>query len=61
MHDRDYYRALHTSELVLLAREEGINTEMAIAMADKLAGRCGSRVRPGQFHFNYNSIGDQSK
>jgi hypothetical protein len=34
--DRDYYRSLTVDNLLLLAREEGINPEMAIAIAETL-------------------------
>lgn len=37
MQDRDYYRSLTSERLLLLAREEGINPEMAIAIAEALA------------------------
>lgn len=34
--DRDYYRCLSTEALLDMARSEGINTEMAIVMAERL-------------------------
>lgn len=34
--DRDYYRSLTVDNLLLLAREEGINPEMAIVLAEEL-------------------------
>ncbi|MDE2103915.1 MAG: hypothetical protein KGL39_42155 [Patescibacteria group bacterium] len=37
MHDRDYYRSLDAIKLLIMAVENGINSEMAIALADKLA------------------------
>lgn len=54
-HDRDYYRCLHTDDLVDAARREGLNPEMAIAITERLAevlavdGAAGGR---GNFHFN---------
>lgn len=58
-HDRDYYRCLHTDDLVETARREGLNPEMAIAITERLAERLaevstiyvavGGR---GNFHFN---------
>lgn len=54
-HDRDYYRCLLTDDLVDAARREGLNPEMAIAIAERLAkvsaiyGAVGGR---GNFQFN---------
>lgn len=58
-HDRDYYRCLHTDDLVDAARREGLNPEMAIAITERLAevlvevlaadGAAGGR---GNFQFN---------
>lgn len=54
-HDRDYYRCLHTDDLVETARREGLNPEMAIAITERLAevlavdGAAGGR---GNFQFN---------
>ena len=56
-HDRSYYRALGTKALINEAREEGINPEMAIAIAERLArdfDRWTDRWtdQTGKFHFN---------
>lgn len=34
--DRDYYRSLNVDTLLLLAREEGIHPEMAVAITEML-------------------------
>lgn len=55
MHDRDYYRCLHTDDLVETARREGLNPEMAIAITERLAERVavyGAAGGRGNFHFN---------
>lgn len=38
-HDRDYYRSLSDVVLVDAARREGVNPEMAIALAERLADK----------------------
>ncbi|HET8666845.1 MAG TPA: hypothetical protein VFM10_02625 [Terriglobales bacterium] len=38
-HDRDYYRSLRDVVLVDAARREGINPEMAVALAERLADK----------------------
>lgn len=55
MHDRDYYRCLHTDELVETARREGLNPELAIAITERLAEQtsvCGAVGGRGNFYFN---------
>ena len=55
MQDRDYYRALDSHRLLTLAREEGINPEMAIALADRVANLdYGVSHMTGSFHFNHS-------
>jgi len=56
-HDRDYYRSLGTALLLRIAREEGLNQEMAIAIAERLAAEDRAEHTIGQYHFN-NSTGD---
>lgn len=60
-HDRDYYRCLTTAELLALARDEGINPEMAVAMAERLsekgAGYYGATHAKRGFEFNFNHGG----
>ena len=51
MHDRDYYRSLDAAKLLILAVEDGINPEMAIALADKLA-KTYAPILVGGFTFN---------
>lgn len=51
MHDRDYYRSLDAIKLLILAVESGINPEMAIALADKLASTY-APILVGGFTFN---------
>ena len=52
-HDRDYYRALSSFELVDLARDEGINPELAIAAVERLAKAChGYQAAKRGFEFN---------
>jgi hypothetical protein len=36
-HDRTYYSAMSTQGLLLTAREQGINPELAIAITNRLA------------------------
>ena len=36
MRDADRYRSMGTSELLTIAREEGIDPDMAVAMAERL-------------------------
>lgn len=51
-HDRDFYRSLSHRSLLLVAEEEGINPEMAIALAEALAEAYDpARCRRGHFHF----------
>lgn len=53
IHNREYYRALSTEGLVLLAREDGINPEMAVAMAERLAQRTHGHSAKRGFEFNH--------
>lgn len=54
-HSREYYRSLSDERLVTLAREEGINPEMAIAVVERLAVRS-TQVDSSKlgFEFNFN-------
>lgn len=60
--DRDYYRSLDAEILLLLAREEGINPEMAIALAEELQTAYSAGYDPylyegcatGHFTFNHS-------
>lgn len=54
--DRDDYRAMSDTAIIVVAREEGIDPEMAIALAEKLAKRtftCGPGHHYGRFRFNH--------
>lgn len=53
MHDRDYYRALSSLQLLTVAGEDGINPEMAIALAEHLADKLyyPTGAKTGKFHF----------
>ena len=51
MQDRDYYRAM-TLVKIMRTAQEGINPEMAIALADRLAV-CYAPHLEGSFHFNH--------
>lgn len=51
-HDRAYYRALHPGALIELARDEGLNEELAIAITERLAYQLDRRELIGCFHFN---------
>lgn len=55
-HDRDYYRALSADSLLTLAAENGIDPEMAVALAEALADQTatayGPKYRKGAFYFN---------
>lgn len=50
-HDRDYYRSLGDVVLVDAARREGINPEMAIALAERLSAKL---YQPLQGCFTFN-------
>jgi len=50
--DRCDYRAMSAGALLDEAREVGLNDELAIAIADKLAEHLFQRNRVGTFHFN---------
>lgn len=50
-HDRAYYRSLSARALLVLAVEEGINPEMAVAIAEELAEEAGLPRMVGKFHF----------
>lgn len=53
-HDRTYYSAMSTYRLLLIAREEGINPELAIAMAERLADSDYTfEAFRGTFRFNH--------
>lgn len=67
MQDRDYYRSLTPERLLLTAREEGINPEMAIAIAEALAETLGDledvsdyegvcKAPASGYTFNYRSV-----
>lgn len=51
-HDRDHYRAMPARALLVLAVEDGINPEMAIAIAEELARKEFMFGMIGQFSFN---------
>lgn len=50
-HDRDYYRGYSPVALLRLAREEGMNEEMAVAIAEHLASEYRLQHTLGQYHF----------
>lgn len=56
-HDRTDYRSLGTSLLLRLAREEGLNEELAIAIAERLASTDHAAHTIGMYHFT-NKTGD---
>lgn len=58
-HDRDYYRSYSVRDLLRLAREDGINPEMAIVLAEQLATTLREVHTLGCYHFNINQTGDQ--
>jgi len=51
MHDRDYYRAWPAGLMLQTAVEDGLNPELAIAIAEELAIVFGSPRMVGQIHF----------
>ena len=52
--DRDDYRAMSTTELLAAARDFGIDSEMAITLAEKLHDRVHwSLAGRGAYHFNH--------
>lgn len=51
-HDRDYYRSLSSRALLVQAVEDGINPEMAVAMAEHLALSIDLPRMVGRFTFN---------
>ena len=57
MANRDTYRSLSTEKLLERAREEGIDPEMAVVLAERLecgdCGDCGSMG--GRYFFNQRS------
>lgn len=55
-HDRSCYRSLDTALLLRMAREHGLNPEMSIALAERLAEEHEGHTI-GQYHFNH-STGD---
>ena len=57
--DRNDYRSLGTPLLLRLAREEGMNEEMAVAITERLAERSYAAHTVGCYHFNTNQTGDQ--
>lgn len=50
--DRDYYRALGTFDLLMHARDNGLNPELAIAITERLAAKEHYANLVGHFHFN---------
>lgn len=50
-HDRDYYRAIPVRILLILAVEQGLNPEMSIAIAEKLAEHLKLNRMLGKFTF----------
>ncbi len=54
MRDADRYRSMGTSELLTIAREEGIDDEMAVAMAERLDILESARWR---FRMSHESMG----
>lgn len=57
-HDRDYYRCLSNVGLLRAAREEGVNAEMAVVLAERLAVAEHQQHTIGQYHFNHNTGGN---
>lgn len=57
-HDRDYYRGYSPVALLRLAREDGLNKEMAIAIAEHLASEYHLQHTRGQYHFNNHTKGE---
>jgi len=55
--DRNDYRSLSTPILLCLAREEGMNEELAIAIAERLASTDYAEHTIGMYHFT-NKTGD---
>lgn len=60
-HSAEYYRCLSTEGLLVLAREQGINPEMAVAMAERLedeylARDFSSHLKGGGFTFKQRSV-----
>lgn len=55
--DRNDYRSLGTSLLLRIAREEGMNEEMAVAIAERLASTNHAEHTIGMYHFT-NKTGD---
>lgn len=59
--DLDYYRSLHSCQLLRLAREEGINPDMAVALAERLedayddAGHLWGGTHGGRYMYNHRS------
>lgn len=51
-HDRSYYRAMSTEALIQRAAEDGLNEEMTIAIAERLADFFCHDNLIGCFHFN---------
>ena len=58
-HDRDYYRALFTLELLRIAREDGLNPELAIAITERLARDTCAAHTVGAYHVPPTQTGDQ--
>lgn len=53
-HDRDYYSAMTTEGLLITAREDGINPELAIALANRIADNNPAyEGYRGTFRFNH--------
>lgn len=60
MRDVDRYRSMETRELLTIAREEGIDPNMAVALAERLertdAWLNGNGATGGRYTFNQRSI-----
>lgn len=57
-YDRNYYRALSERELLLRAKEHGINPELAVAITERLAIKTHLSHTVGHYHFNHNTGGN---
>jgi len=55
MPDLDYYRCLTDSALLATAREEGINADIAVVMAERLEGVAIGETTGGRYTFKHRS------
>lgn len=53
--DRDYYRCIDTDSLLELARERGIDPDMAVVFAERLQGVAPGETTGGRYTFNHRS------